>query len=231
MNEREKVVVLVSGGLDSTVLLHALHKKVLYDVDVILALSLDYGQTHLKELECACWQAEHLGIPWKRLNIQSIFNGIKTPLLTGQGIPSTTYAEQTNGKDPVPTYVPYRNGLLLSIAASQAYAAGADYIAYAAHADDALGAAYPDCSQEFIRKQDETIVEGTAQKIKGIIAPFAHMEKHAVVSLGIDMGVDFSHTYSCYRGGEKPCGACGTCLDRIAAFAANDMQDPLQYKA
>jgi 7-cyano-7-deazaguanine synthase len=191
----------------------------------VKALSLFYGQKHNKELECARWQAEQLGVPWQLLDISAIFQDISTPLLTGEGIPDTPYSAQTDGKNPVPTYVPYRNGILLSIATARAYASGCSTVAYAAHADDALGSAYPDCSSFFIEKQQEAIQIGTAGAVKTLYAPFADLTKAEIVKKGVELGVDFSRTWSCYNGNDKPCGTCATCRDRAAALEANGMKN------
>jgi len=223
-----KAVVLLSGGLDSTVLLH---KMVSYG-DQVMALTLDYGQLHRKEITFARMQAERVGVHWKYLNIEEVFQDIDTPLLSGKGIPQMTYAEQLaqmGGKGTVKTYVPNRNMMLLSIAAAQAIGRGYDTVAYAAHMDDAAGSAYPDCTPKFVHEMDAVL---NTQGIR-LFAPFiiGHdgrgWNKADIVRKGLELNVDFVFTWSCYFGDTEPCGVCGTCRDRAAAFEANGIVDPL----
>jgi len=138
-----------------------------------------------------------------------------------------TYAEQlqeTNGS-PVSTYVPFRNGLFLASAASMALSNGCEVIYYGAHSDDAAGNAYPDCSDAFNEAMNRAIYLGSGEQLR-IEAPFVKWTKADVVKKGLELGVPYALTWSCYEGGEKPCGVCGTCRDRAAAFAANGVPDP-----
>lgn len=213
-----KSILLLSGGLDSSVLL----SQMVRDQHQIIALSIDYGQLHDKELECAKWQVEsyHGLVQWLYRDIKDVFKGIRSPLLGEGEIPEKSYAEQLKEKPgTVSTYVPYRNGILLSIAAAIALDSGAANIFYAAHMDDAAGSAYPDCTPEFIKAQDTAIFEGTGHEVH-LNAPFVtgRYNKGDIVRLGLRNGVDFDHTWSCYRGGDKPCGVCATCIDRANAF-------------
>ena len=132
--------------------------------------------------------------------------------------------EHRDGK-PVSTYVPFRNGLFLSSAASIALSRDCGVIFYGAHADDAAGAAYPDCTPEFNRAIGEAIFEGSGKQLQ-IEAPFVRMTKAEIVKTGLELGVPYELTWSCYEGGETPCGKCGTCIDRAKAFAANGAEDP-----
>jgi 7-cyano-7-deazaguanine synthase len=213
------MVLLLSGGIDSSALL-AIKKK-----SVKLCLSLNYGQLHRKELECAAWQAEHFGLPHRVLAVGNIFEDIKTPLLGTGVIPDKSYAEQLDEKEgTVTTYVPNRNMILLAIAAAHAIEFGCTTVAYAAHMDDADRGAYPDCTPEFKDKMDEVL------RTQGITlyAPFLDMRmvKADVIRTGLRAGARFDHTWSCYKGGDKPCGTCGTCRDRAAAFESLHMGDP-----
>ena len=143
-------------------------------------------------------------------------------------IPKDSYAEQieqTKGEKPVSTYVPFRNGLFLSSAASIALSRECDVIYYGAHADDSAGFAYPDCSPEFNNAMNEAIWEGSGHQLR-IEAPFVNVSKAEVVKTGLALGVPYELTWSCYEGGERPCGTCGTGIDRAAAFAANGVADP-----
>ena len=142
-------------------------------------------------------------------------------------IPKEAYSEQirnTNGS-PVSTYVPFRNGLFLSSAASIALSLGCSEIYYGAHADDAAGSAYADCSQEFTDAMEKAISIGTYEKVH-VKAPLVNLNKAGVVKRGLKLGAPYELTWSCYEGGDKPCGTCGTCIDRAAAFAANGVKDP-----
>ena len=139
-----------------------------------------------------------------------------------------TKAEQikkTDGK-PVATYVPFRNGLFISSAASIALSKGCSKILYGAHSDDAAGNAYPDCSQVFNDAMNKAIYEGSGRQLV-VEAPFVNMNKAGVVKTGLEIGVPYELTWSCYEGNDKPCGKCGTCIDRQAAFEANGTVDPL----
>ena len=222
-----KALVLFSGGLDSTVCLALAIEK--YGAENVTALSISYGQKHTKETKAAQEIAKHYGVRLKTLDLALIFADSDCPLLiAGKGdIPKETYAEQlmhTEGK-PVSTYVPFRNGLFLSSAASIAISLDCGVIFYGAHSDDAAGNAYPDCSKEFNDAINSAIYIGSGNQLK-VEAPFVSKTKADVVAEGIRLGVPFEMTWSCYEGGEKPCGKCGTCRDRAAAFAANGIADP-----
>jgi 7-cyano-7-deazaguanine synthase len=222
-----KALVLFSGGVDSTTCLGLAVDK--YGADQVLALSVSYGQKHQKEVEAAGKIAAHYGVKWQQLDLSVIFADSNCSLLSGstQEIPKETYAEQlqeTNGS-PVSTYVPFRNGLFLSSAASIALSNGCEVIYYGAHSDDAAGNAYPDCSTAFNDAISQAIYLGSGNQLH-IEAPFVTWTKADVVKKGLELGVPYELTWSCYEGGDKPCGVCGTCRDRAAAFAANGIQDP-----
>lgn len=224
-----KILVLASGGLDSTCLLHKAVKQV--GASNVFALNMYYGQKHRKEMECFQWQMEHLGIEnYQVLDLSSIFAGYKgCTLLEGGGdIPHASYAEQLAKKPGVvSTYVPFRNGLFLSVAASIALQNDCSSVWYGAHADDAAGNAYPDCSEDFIDVMNMAIRFGSDEKVC-LYAPWAELNKAGVVAEGIKAGMtqeDFEHTWSCYEGGDKPCGKCGTCIDRKAALEANGLKN------
>ena len=138
--------------------------------------------------------------------------------------PSAQQIKSTNGS-PVSTYVPFRNGLFLSSAASIAISKGCSEIYYGAHADDAAGSAYPDCSSDFNNAINEAIYLGSGKQIK-VVAPFINETKDQVVKKGLELNVPYKYTWSCYEGSEKPCGKCGTCIDRARAFELNGINDP-----
>ncbi len=222
-----KALVLFSGGLDSTTCLALAVER--YGADEVLALSVSYGQKHTKEIEAAKAVAAYYGVKLKTLDLAAIFADSDCSLLKGssQEIPKESYAEQLTGTDgkPVSTYVPFRNGLFLSSAASIALSNGCEVILYGAHADDAAGNAYPDCSQEFNDAINRAIFLGSGQQLR-VEAPFVGKTKADVVAEGLRLKAPYHLTWSCYEGGEKPCGLCGTCRDRAAAFAANGVADP-----
>lgn len=226
-----KALVLFSGGLDSTVCLGLAVKK--YGPEEVLALSVYYGQKHKKEIEASKNIAAHYGVKLITLDLFDIFKDSNCSLLEGssEDIPHEEYFEQLKKTDgtPVNTYVPFRNGLFLSSAASIALSHGCREIYYGAHADDAAGSAYPDTSSEFNDAMAQAIYIGSGKELK-IVAPFIDQSKAEVVAAGAGIGVPFELTWSCYEGAEKPCGVCGTCRDRLQAFQSNGMKDPLIYE-
>lgn len=224
----KNALVLTSGGVDSTTALALAIDK--YGKDHVLALSISYGQKHSKEIEAAKAVAQHYGIEQLFLDLGLIFQYSNCSLLqqSTEDIPEESYAEQiekTGGETPVSTYVPFRNGLFLSAAASIALSRDCEVIYYGAHADDAAGFAYPDCSPVFNNAMNTAIYEGSGHQLR-IEAPFVNKNKSDIVALGLRLNVPYELTWSCYEGGNKPCGKCGTCIDRAAAFAANGVTDP-----
>lgn len=222
-----RALVLSSGGVDSTTCLGLAVKK--YGRENVTALSVFYGQKHDREMEAARKVAAYYGVEHLKLDLEKIFAYSNCSLLahSDQEIPEEVYTEQlkkTGGK-PVSTYVPFRNGLFLSCAASIALSRDCGVIYYGAHSDDAAGNAYPDCSDAFNRAMGEAIWLGSGNQLK-IEAPFVSMTKADVVKQGIALGVPYELTWSCYEGGEKPCGKCATCMDRAKAFADNGVADP-----
>ena len=225
-----KALVLFSGGLDSSVCLGLAVKK--YGSDQVLALSIYYGQKHDKELNAARQVAEFYGVKQLGLDLGEIFKDSTCTLLAGaeEEIPHSTYEEQLAETDgsPVNTYVPFRNGLFLSSAAAIAVSHGCEVIYYGAHADDAAGNAYPDTSVEFNEAIGQAIYLGSGNAVR-VEAPFINASKAQVVAEGTKIGVPFELTWSCYEGGDKACGVCATCRDRLQAFAENGLTDPVSY--
>ena len=217
-----RALVLFSGGVDSTTCLAMAIDK--YGKDNVVALSISYGQKHTKEIEASDKIAEYYGVEHIYLDLKKIFEYSDCSLLahSDKEIPKEAYAKQLEKTDgmPVSTYVPFRNGLFLSSAASIALSRKCDVIYYGAHADDAAGNAYPDCSESFNKAMGDAIYIGSGNQLK-IEAPFVKMSKADVVAIGLKLKVPYELTWSCYEGGDKPCGVCGTCIDRKAAFAAN----------
>jgi len=226
-----KALVLFSGGVDSTTCLGIAVKK--YGAEEVLALSVYYGQKHSREIEAAQKIAAHYGVKLRTLDLALIFADSDCSLLKGssEDIPKESYAEQLAHTDgaPVSTYVPFRNGLFLSSAASIALSNGCEVIYYGAHSDDAAGNAYPDCSADFNNAINTAIYLGSGNALR-VEAPFIGLTKAQVVAKGLELGVPYELTWSCYEGGNEPCGVCGTCRDRIAAFRANGIEDPAIVK-
>ncbi len=223
-----KALVLSSGGVDSTTALALAIDQ--YGKENVLALAVSYGQKHDKEIRCAQAVADYYGVELMQLDLAKIFSYSNCSLLqqSTDEIPEESYAEQlakTEGEKPVSTYVPFRNGLFLSSAASIALSRDCSVIYYGAHADDSAGCAYPDCSPVFNNAMNEAIWEGSGHQLR-IEAPFVSLSKAEVVKIGLSLHVPYELTWSCYEGGDVPCGKCGTCLDRAAAFAANGVEDP-----
>ena len=222
-----KALVLFSGGVDSTTCLGLAIDK--YGKENVIALSVSYGQKHTKEIECSRKIAEYYGVEHIYLDLAKIFEYSDCSLLehSDREIPKESYAEQIEKGDgkPVSTYVPFRNGLFLSSAASIALSKDCDVIYYGAHSDDAAGNAYPDCSDAFNKAMGDAIYIGSGNQLR-IEAPFVNMTKAEVVKTGLALKVPYELTWSCYEGKERPCGVCGTCLDRAKAFELNGVQDP-----
>ena len=230
-----KALVLSSGGVDSTTCVGIAVDK--YGKDNVITASLYYGQKHDKELECARKIANYYGVRHIEEDISNVMKYAKdvcTLMKGGAEIEHKSYVDQIaeNGEGRVATYVPFRNGLFLSIAAAYADALfpGEEVkIYYGAHADDAAGQAYADCSPEFADAMNKAINIGTYGKIS-IERPLINMNKAEVVKTGLALNVPYELTWSCYEGKEKACGTCGTCIDRLNAFHLNGVKDPINYE-
>lgn len=218
----KKVVIILSGGLDSSVLLHSFHKQGFE----LRALSINYGQRHALELEYARDQAELAKVPWKLVDLSAL-----SEVLPGSSqtdirvpVPHGHYAEESMKQ----TIVPNRNMILLSVAIGHAVAHKFDAVAYAAHAGD--HAIYPDCRKPFVEAM--RVAAGLCDwREISILSPFINMNKADIVSEGSKLGVDFTQTYSCYEGGELHCGKCGTCVERKEAFQLAGVTDPTTYQS
>lgn len=223
----EKALVLFSGGVDSTTCLGLAIER--FGRENVEALSIFYGQKHEKEIQSAAKVLEYYGIKGQTIDLTEMFTFSNCSLLSHskEDIPKNSYEEQLKrrGDSPVNTYVPFRNGLFLSAAASIGLAKECSNLYYGAHRDDAVGNAYPDCSERFYHAMNEAIIEGSGRQIR-LEAPFINKNKAQVVAEGLRLQVPYQFTWSCYEGGEKPCGTCGTCIDRRKAFEANGIQDP-----
>ena len=206
-----KALVLFSGGIDSTTCLAIAADK--YGKDEVMTLSMSYGQKHSRELEAAEAVIKYYGVNHKKLDLSRIFEGSDCSLL------------KCSDEEIVSTYVPFRNGLFIAAAASVALSNDCSEIWYGAHSDDAAGNAYPDCSEEFNEHMRQAVFIGSGGKLS-VVAPFIGINKASVVAAGLKLNVPYELTWSCYSGGDRPCGLCGTCRDRAAAFRANGIEDP-----
>lgn len=229
-----KAVVLSSGGVDSTTCV-AMAVNELGSANVV-TLSFKYGQRHEKELESAQKIADFYGLAHYVYDLTSIFAYSDCSLLSSskEKPEHMSYADQIarDGEGKVSTYVPFRNGLMLSAAAALAqslYPEEECGIWIGAHADDAAGNAYADCSVAFNESMGRAISIGTYELVK-LHAPLNRLNKAQVVAEGLKLGVPYDLTWSCYEGGEKACGKCATCIDRLAAFRANGCEDPIEYE-
>ena len=225
-----KALVIFSGGLDSTICL----AKAIEDFGKknVTALSFDYGQKNYKELIKAEELTSEYKIKHIKMNICSLFETSNSSMLrhSDREIPKETYDEQVKklkGNEDVSTNVPFRNGLMLSIAASIALSKKIDIIYYGIHLENGIARSlYPDCGEEFNNAINEAIYIGTGKKVK-VIAPLVNMTKKEIVALGAKMKVPFEKTWTCYENDEHPCGKCTACMDRIAGFKENNLIDPL----
>lgn len=223
-----KCVVLLSGGVDSSTCLAIAIEK--YGASDVLALTAYYGQKHAKELEAARAVAAYYGVRHEEVDLSQAFSFSHCSLLQGsdEAIPHESYADQLaaiGGEGTLQTYVPFRNGLFLSFAAAVAISVGAEVIYYGAHADDAAGRAYPDCTPDFETAMNTAIYEGSGRTCH-LEAPLLGWNKSRVVAEGLRLHVPYELTWSCYEGGDVPCGVCGTCRDRARAFDDNGVADP-----
>jgi 7-cyano-7-deazaguanine synthase len=208
---KNKNLAVVSGGMDSITMLH--HFK----HDIGLVLTFNYGSKHnAKEIEFAKLHCRQLGIEQIVIDLAFIGEHFESALLQGgEEIPDGHYEDQTMKS----TVVPFRNGIMLAIAAGIAESRSLDCLMIANHAGD--HAIYPDCRPEFIRFMSKAIYAGTYEGVS-IFSPFVSMTKRQIAELGFEAGVDFSKTWSCYKGGDRHCGTCGTCVERKEALEGSD---------
>ena len=217
-----KVVVLLSGGMDSVTAFHA----ALREHEVVAGLSFDYGaKHHARELPMAVWHCAQAGIPHRVAPLGFVAEEFSSDLLSSGGAIPDGHYEEASMKS---TVVPFRNGIMLSIAAGFAESRGAEGVVIAAHSGD--HAIYPDCREDFLEPMARAIRAGTYAGIE-LLRPFVAMDKAAIARRGAELGIDFSRTWSCYKGGEVHCGTCGTCVERREAFLLAGLPDPTVYAA
>lgn len=219
-----RVVAIVSGGMDSVTLAYHLAEQ----GHSLHLLSVDYGQRHRKELNYARTTADALGERHSIIDLSSITTLIASSSLTSEHeVPDGHYAEQTMRA----TVVPNRNMMMLSVATAIAVSEGAQFVATGVHGGDHF--IYPDCRPEFVAAAHAVSLIGNVsfgQDFRGIIAPFVHHDKAWIAAEGDRLGVPWSQTWSCYKGGEIHCGRCGTCVERAEAFHLAGVIDPTEYE-
>lgn len=212
-------ILILSGGMDSVTLLYLNQER------IALAVSFDYGSRHNeREIECASYHCERLNIPHLIIPLEFMNKYFESSLLkSGPEIPLATY-DDSNMKS---TVVPFRNGIMLSIACGLAESKDLKRVMMANHGGD--HAIYPDCRPGFVEAMSMAMKEGT---YNGIIleTEFTNLHKGEIAAIGKRLGIDYSKTYSCYNGREKHCGRCGTCIERKAAFKYADIPDPTIYE-
>lgn len=212
-------VIVVSGGVDSITMLYE------YQERIALGVSFDYGSNHnARELPFAEMHCKRLGIPHIVIPLDFMPKYFKSSLLQGaEAIPEGNY-DDSNMQS---TVVPFRNGIMLSIAAGIAESHGLSYVMLANHAGDHT--IYPDCRPQFVDAMSAAIEAGTCVGVK-VLAPYTQITKTDIVRRGAALGIDYSQTWSCYKGGEKHCGKCGTCRERIEAFHDAGVVDHTMYE-
>jgi len=215
LDDKMKVVVLLSGGMDSVCALYYSKDK----YNVVSALSFDYGSKHnKKELPFASHHCEKLNIPHTIIKIDFIDDYFKSNLLKN----GKHFEEGSNDK----TIVPFRNGIMLSIAAGYAESRDGKGIVIASHSGNYSD--YPDCREKFLKLMSQSICAGTYNKIK-VLRPFVFMTLEEVVRKGRELNIDFSQTWSCDDGMDIHCGECDTCIGRRGAFNSARVSDPTEY--
>ena len=211
-----KAILIYSGGMDSTTLLYE------YKDSIKLAVSFDYGSKHnAREIACAVENCKRLGIPHRIIPLEFIGKYFRSDLLLSGGeIPEGSYDDENMHS----TVVPFRNGIMLAVAVGLAESYDVDAVLLANHAGD--HAIYPDCRSSFIEAFDRAAEKGTYNGVR-IVSPYCLLTKRDIALRGKELGIDFSLTYSCYKGGEKHCGRCGTCTERKEALEGFD---PTEYE-
>lgn len=212
-------VLILSGGMDSTTLLYE------FKEDIALAISFDYGSNHNdKEIPFAKYHCTQLGIKHITIPLSFMKKYFKSSLLAGaEAIPEGNYDDE-NMKS---TVVPFRNGIMLAIAAGVAESNGLKHVMMANHSGDHT--IYPDCRPQFATAMSDAIAAGTYDGIT-LVTPYTHISKTDIVKRGAALGLDYTQTWSCYKGGEKHCGKCGTCMERKEALRDAGVADPTIYE-
>lgn len=216
--EKDTVIIL-SGGMDSVTLLYDQQER------IALAVSFDYGSKHnAREIPFARLHCERLGIRHITIPLDFMTKYFQSSLLKGgEEIPEGHYADENMRS----TVVPFRNGIMLSIAVGIAESNGLQFVMMANHAGDHT--IYPDCTPQFVDAFDMTAQAGTFVKV-GLLSPYTNLTKGDIARRGKELGIDYAETWSCYKGGEQHCGKCGTCVERREAMAEAGIEDPTVYE-
>lgn len=226
-------LIVLSGGLDSTVALAEAFEQNHQDASQVGAVSFIYGQKHTKEIQAAKKVTLCYGLQSHRIiELPQIFGGTDSVLMAENELemPRVSYEDMEDSDVGVsPTYVPYRNGNFLSMATTVALVEGASEVWAGMHAEDAHNWAYPDCTPEFLGAMAGAIYVGSYHKVR-LITPHMWRTKADVVAKGIELDAPFDLTWSCYDGEELACGTCPTCVGRIQAFMSNGVQDSVEYQ-
>ena len=217
-----KTLVLLSGGMDSVTALHWAARE----HEVVGTVSFDYGSKHnAKEIPMAAWHAAQIGVKHEVITLDFVNRLFASDLLqSGGDIPEGHYADENMKR----TVVPFRNGIMLAIACGLAESCGADALVIAAHSGD--HAIYPDCREPFMQAMADAMKHGTYAGIE-LLRPFIDCDKTEIVRRGAALGIDYAHTWSCYKGGDIHCGKCGTCVERREAFSQAGVADPTVYES
>ena len=219
MKQKNSIIIL-SGGMDSVTLL--------YDQKdyIALAVTFDYGSNHNKrEAELASYHCKQLGIEHLIIPLDFMGKYFKSSLLEGADAVAEGHYQDENMTS---TVVPFRNGIMLAIACGLAESRGLTKVLIANHVGD--HAIYPDCRATFIDAMNQAMAYGTYEHVN-LFAPYTSLSKTDIAKIGKVLGIDYSKTYSCYKGGEKHCGKCGTCVERKEALRDAGIQDPTEYEA
>lgn len=216
----EKAVVIYSGGMDSFTILN----RAIREGKEVYPLTFNYGQRHIREIDVAKQVCEELNLPHKIIDIHAINSILAGSALTDDiDVPEGHYASE-NMKQ---TVVPNRNMILLSLAIGYAVSIGAPAVYYGAHSGD--HAIYPDCRPEFVKRMNDVAAIANYEPVE-VVTPYLQQSKGDILRDGLNMGLDYGKTWTCYKGGAKACGKCGSCVERLEAFANNQATDPLPYE-
>ena len=211
-------ILIYSGGMDSTTLLYEYRER------IAIAVSFDYGSNHnAKEIKCAEIHCDRLGITHMVIPLDFIRRYFRSSLLDGaDAIPEGSYDDENMRS----TVVPFRNGIMLAVAVGMAESNGLQYVMMANHSGDHT--IYPDCRPAFVDAFDRAAEAGTYNGVR-LLSPYVNMTKGEIAKRGSQLGIDYAETWSCYKGEEKHCGRCGTCVERREALAEAGIDDPTEY--
>lgn len=216
----QKAVVLLSGGMDSTTLLYDV-KHLGYEV---YPITFYYGQKHKKEIEMAYKTCKRLGLGYKLVDVDSLSDLAPSALTKRElEVPKTSYDEESMKQ----TVVPNRNMVLLALATAYAIGIESGTVWYGAHGGD--HAIYPDCRPLFVKEMGDAISVCDTRKVV-LLAPYLFLDKADILKKGLELGIDYSLTWTCYEGKELACGKCGSCTERLEAFKAVGVRDPIRYE-